>query len=123
MSNPILYCQSQNIKLRDSSVLGREIGIDDVKDLDDSTLSRFCIELDLYDEELRNEYAESTNVVSKQALTHKRMIWKAFLLQGRIEKETRKLDQGERFYDLVCAKIGSQAAKDLMTEARSVIQP
>ena len=45
MSNPLKYCKDQGYRFRESTVLTEPIDVEQVKDLDDSTLNRFLIEL------------------------------------------------------------------------------
>ena len=120
MSNPLKYCKDQGFKFRESTVLAEPIDVEQVKDLDDSTLNRFLIELTTCRPDHKEDLTlpENDNPRAKAAIHHRAMIWTAFYQAAKIEKETRNLDVGERFYDLVAASMGAEATKALMSQAR-----
>lgn len=114
----IPYVRRKNEPLN-SDVLKRQLYIDDVADLDSSSLDRLVAECDVTVKCLQEEHdALDPDDIARVHVRHKRNIYRAYRQAGMIEQRMRGIDANERFYSLVAQQIGNEQAEALMTVAK-----
>lgn len=102
-----------------SDVLGRELFLDDLPDLDDSSLERLIAETEVTVKCLNEDHDMlAPNDEARIHVRHKRNVWKTYRQAAMLEKRLRGVDATERFYELVAERIGVGEAKALMAKAR-----
>ena len=102
-----------------SDVLGREIFVDELPDLSDGELNRLIAETEVTAKCLQEDHDTlEEGDINRIHVRHKRNVWKTYKQAALIEQRLRKIDAGERFFELVADRIGREQANALMESAR-----
>ena len=102
-----------------SDVLKRDLFLDDLAYLDNSSLDRLIAETDITVKCLNEDHSMlAPDDEGRVHVRHKRNVWKTYRQAALIEQRLRGIDANGRFYKLVAERIGAGEAKALMAQAR-----